>query len=395
MLNTSYRYTASATFIYDDKEDPVIIPSESILAIITNYDYDNNNMPIIYMSFNVNSTLYDLMVEYAETAKIILSLKKYDNKAASAVQRVYIQEEFSYLIQTDADYHKPLNKLETARDKSNDSYKRGTIALLCTKSIDKNRGLFNDIIKNSNMISVVNKYTTNMTMIIEPFINNEIIPVLIIPPMSSITDLLSFLNKNQVFYERGYRYFRDFSKTYLLSNEGNPVDDGDADYDTIIINIVNTTSIESKSVGIDVDREQKAYVMNVDALDTHLAFNLVQEKDYNHIIGLDDNGATKKLSLSVLNEQSIEKVKIERVRDINTTDIIKHTVDSVSVVLEIQRTELDGTLFTPNKEYIVRNYQEFQEYNGRFILSAKKEIMIQQDNEFISNTLLTFRKVME
>ena len=70
-------------------------------------------------------------------------------------------------------------------------------------------------------------------------------------------------------------------------------------------------------------------------------------------------------------------------------------IDSSSVVLQVTRSELDGSLFTPNKEYVIKNYSEYSDYNGRFILSSKKEVFIQQDNEFISNTVLTFRKIME
>ena len=72
---------------------------------------------------------------------------------------------------------------------------------------------------------------------------------------------------------------------------------------------------------------------------------------------------------------------------------LKTEIDSSSVVLQLTRTEIDSSIITPNKEYIVQNYREFQEYNGRFILVSKKEVYIQQENEFVSNTLLVFKKV--
>lgn len=396
MLNTAYRYVVeSMIFIADKSADPIEIPSESILSITNNYDYDKNHMPMIYISFNINTLLYDKMVEYADTGKIIFTFKKYNNKGYSALKSNYIHSEFAYLIETDVDYHKSLNKIEGDNASNTNSYKRGSIALIDLHSIDNNKGIFNGIIKDSNMISIVNKYTTHMPMVIEPFHNNEKISVLIIPPISTLTELLKFLNDEELFYDSGYRFFRDFDKTYLLSNSGNPVDDGDDVYDTIVLNILDTTNPDSKTVGIMVDKHQKAYILNIDALDTHMHINLVQDKDYNTIVGIGDEGEVSKISLETKSELSKERVVFVRSNHKEELAVVAKAIDSASVVLQISRTELDSSLFTPNKEYIVKNYSEYSEYDGRFLLSSKKEIFIQQDNEFISNTVLTFRKIME
>ena len=396
MLNTAYRYVVETMmFIADDTTEPIEIPSESILSITNNYDYDRNHMPMIYINFNINTLLYDKMVEYADTGKIIFTFKKYNNQGYSSLLSNYIHSEFAYLIETDVDYHKSLNKLEGDLSSNTNSYKRGSIALIDLHSIDNNKGIFNGIIKDSNMISIVNKFTTHMPMVIEPFHNNEKISTLIIPPISTLTELLKFLNGEELFYDSGYRFFRDFDKTYLLSNSGKPVDDGDDVYDTILINILDTINPESKTFGIDVDKHQKSYIMNIDALDTSMNINLVQDKDYNTIVGITDDGEVNKVSLETKSELSKERVVFVRANTKEDLSVIAKAVDSAGVVLQITRTELDGSLFTPNKEYVVKNYSDYSEYDGRFLLSSKKEIFIQQDNEFISNTVLTFRKIME
>ena len=396
MLNTAYRYVVeNMMFIAEDSAEPIEIPSESIMSITNNYDYDKNNMPMIYINFNINTLLYDKMVEYADTGKIIFTFKKYNNQGYSSLRSNYIHSEFAYLIETDVDYHRSLNKMEGDLSTNTNSYKRGSIALIDLHSIDNNKGIFNGIIKDTNMISIVNKYTTHMPMVIEPFHNNENISTLIIPPISTLTELLKFLNDEELFYDSGYRFFRDFDKTYLLSNSGNPVDDGDDVYDTIILNILDTTDPESKSVGIIVDKYQKSYILNIDALDTHMHINLVQDKDYNTIIGITDNGEVNKVLLESKSELSKERAVFVRSNYKEELDVMAKAIDSASVVLQISRTELDSSLFTPNKEYVVKNYSDYSQYDGRFLLSSKKEIFIQQDNEFISNTVLTFRKIME
>lgn len=392
MVNNSYRYEISAVFVNGD-ETTDILP-ESILSLVTVYDYDNNNMPILYLEFNVKSNLYDALVLNIETAKIVLTIKRYDKKAASSLSRIFIRREFSYLMETDTDYHKSLDRLENSREVSPTSYKKGIIALIDTELLDDNKVLYNDIIKNSNMISTVHRYTNHMNMIIEPFDNNDTIDCLIIPPIASIKELLFFLNKFSCFYEKGYRYFRDFGKTYLLSNNGNPVDDNSDIYNTMIIEILDTTQVDSKTTGINTDPIQKVYSMQVDALDTHMDIDITNNKEYTSIIGITSSGETKKLELAITPENAKEKVLLQRIHNDNIKylDNIKSSIDSSSVVLQLKRSEIDSSIITPNKEYIVKNYREYSEYDGTFILSSKKDVYIQQNGEFISNTHLVFRK---
>lgn len=393
MVNNLFRYNVSALYINGD-EVTEIMP-ESISSLATVYDYDNKNMPILYMEFNVKADLYDAMVINIETARIILTIKRYDKKAASGLERIFIRKEFSYLMETDPDYHKPLEKLENSREPIETSYKRGIIALMDTESLDNNSVQYNDIFKNSNMISIVHRYTKHMRIIIEPFTYNETIPCLIIPPITSIRALLKFLNECYPFYDKGYRYFRDFDRTYLLSNEGNPVDDNTDMYDTMIIEIMDTTAVETKSSGIYTDPNQKAYVMQVDALDTNVSIDIVRNKEFNAIVGVDTFGDSKTVDLFTNVDDQKEKVLLSRVYNLRYLENVKAQIDSGTVVLQLKRTEIDSSIITPNKEYIIKNYREYSEYNGRYILSSKRDIYLQQNNEFISNTILTFRKMLD
>lgn len=393
MVNNLFRYNVSALYINGD-EVTEIMP-ESISSLATVYDYDNKNMPILYMEFNVKADLYDAMVINIETARIILTIKRYDKKAASGLERIFIRKEFSYLMETDPDYHKPLEKLENSREPIETSYKRGIIALMDTESLDNNSVQYNDIFKNSNMISIVHRYTKHMRMIIEPFTYNETIPCLIIPPITSIRALLKFLNECYPFYDKGYRYFRDFDRTYLLSNEGNPVDDNTDMYDTMIIEIMDTTAVETKSSGIYTDPNQKAYVMQVDALDTNVSIDIVRNKEFNAIVGVDTFGDSETVDLFTSIDNQKEKVLLSRVYNLRYLENVKAQIDSGTVVLQLKRTEIDSSIITPNKEYIIKNYREYSEYNGRYILSSKRDVYLQQNNEFISNTILTFRKMLD
>ena len=74
---------------------------------------------------------------------------------------------------------------------------------------------------------------------------------------------------------------------------------------------------------------------------------------------------------------------------------IKKGIENSSVVLNISKTEIDASLLTPNKEYQVKNFTSYSEYDGRYILSYKKEILIRQEDSFIGNVMFGLRKVMD
>lgn len=394
--SSTQRYIVEMYYV-DKDSNYTQIPSENISSIIFDYDYDNKNMPIIYVSFNVNSKIYDEMVVNKDTSKIHLIIKKKNINSASSLTRVVIKDEFKYLIPTDVDYHRPLDKLGNAKELDTGiSYKKGIMALTKIDVIEDNYRLNNTIIKNSNMSSIIHKFTNHMVMVIEPLERNDTIKWIIIPPIPTITELLKYLDSYQTFYKSGYRYFRDLNKTYLLSTSGNPVIDSSDKYNTVLINIMETLSDETKYSGAVIDESAKAYVLYVDALDTGM--NLPMFKTTDSYIGVSSTGNIKKCGDYVDPLTNIkEKFHIHRVFNDNLDyiDSINNVKDSTDIVLIINRAELDASILTPNKEYIVKNYREYQEYNGRFVLSSKKEILIQQDNEFISSTSFTLRKVIE
>ena len=63
--------------------------------------------------------------------------------------------------------------------------------------------------------------------------------------------------------------------------------------------------------------------------------------------------------------------------------------------INIVKGEIDTTILTPNKEYLVRNYSSFKEYDGRYMLAYKREVLVKQSTDFISNTIFGLRKIMD
>ena len=389
----SYNYTIDIYYILDNKESEIMV--ESIQSLTTKYDYETKTMPILYLTLRLSTDLYNLMASNADKGEIVLTMYKSIQKHGIINRKtIYVRESFSYMMPSDLDYNRRMEK-EIMPDSN--SYRNCTIGLYSMKSINNNTKFINTIIKDSDMISIVHNYTQHMNMLIEPFKDNEKLPICIIPPMNTITKLLEFLNSYHNFYDSGYRYFRDFDKTYLLSTRGNPIKSSDEDFDTIIIRIMDPTVIETKKLSFEVNRTQRTYILYIDATFTNIHIDKLKDKKYNSVMTIDTMGNTRQKELNIpKNINSIERLNIDRVYNDNVDyiDTLSDNMQNTSVILNITKTEIDSALLTPNKEYLVQNFSSYKEYDGRYLLAYKREIIIQQDTRFISNTIFGLRKVM-
>lgn len=397
-LTTAFKYKIELSLMIGKKN--VTIPQSSIKAIIINSMYDKNTMPVIYISLRLSSTIYTQMVLNSDKATLGFRIFKYDDKTNSSILEPYIEDNFSYIMPNDPNYNNALEQYvsasSTAYNDNSDSYLEGYIALISLKSISDNMRLTNAILKDTDIMSIVHKYTSHMTMCIEPFDNKDHIDQFIIPPITSVTALLSFLNDNYCFYKSGYRYFRSFDMTYLLSLKGNPVHEGSNKFDTVIISICDPIDDLGKSNAIELDRKNHAYIIYVDANDTSIRIDRFANKQYNSIIGVDTDGNTIQEELRVAaTPDSTEKVFLERHDNLDNIYGTKAAIESLSVIVTVTKTEIDSTVLTPNKQYQIKHYSESREYDGKYILSYKKEILTQKGDSYIGAVMFGLRRIIE
>ena len=375
-ISISYSYKINAKFVLNGKEETIL--EEGINGVVTNYDYDKNNIPIIFMNVNLETSLYNKMVlNESKGGTITLTIMKAKNGTNNPVYTNYIKDSFTYMMPTNPDYDTSIEKAAGTDDKVGASYKSGTISLIQISTTNNNKKMINGIIKNSNMASIIHKYTSHMKMIMEPLHTDKNFDFLIIPPLDSIAKLLKYLNQQSTFYRGGYRYFVDFDKTYLLSAEGNPVAAKDGSYSTVIINVNDPTSEAATQTGVITDAKSKSYIINVNANNTITDIKKAEDKIFNKLLGVDSFGKTKELNLDIpKTKDSSDKLKLERVPSDNMEYLsyLKTNIENSTIILSITKTEVDSTLITPNKEYIVNNYSSLSEYDGRYVLSYKKEV---------------------
>ena len=398
-INISYKYNVSLQFIING--DLVVIDQENIKSVNINRKYDTSNSPVVYITMKMTEVIYARLLDNQTNSYAILDIDKYDSSGDNKFKTKYIKDNFIYIMPTDINYKKLALDNETI-DNSTDSdsdtdYFTISFALLKMDIFNDNKTLINSIVKNSNNISIINHYFCDHKMAIEQFDYNDIFDTLIIPPIKSKTGLLQYLNNNHSFYESGdYRFFMDFDVFYLLSNKGNYVNNGDNQYHTVIINVDNEDYNANVLAGSAIDYDSKSYILNVSSKRANLNIDKYKSKSFNSILGVDTDGNTKQISLDLpLNEDDDMKLDIKRVPNgnLNYINKIKYGEQMSTVILDVTKTEIDNAILTPNKEYIVHNYSSYSEYDGRYILSYKKEMFVQISGDFLCITSFGLRKV--
>lgn len=393
MVSLAYRYDVELILVLEDEN--VFFKKESIVALTIDINYDINNRPIIYLSLNVQSEIYDKLVLNSETATINLRIRKTNKSGGSSVGKDYLHDSFSYIMKTDPNYLNGI-KFKEEQGSEDDQYMSGVIALFKKDSIDDIKHMYCDIVKKSNMASIIHRYTKTRKMVIEPLDTDDIIDQIIIPPVESLAELIEFLNEYRVLYNKQYRYFEDFDSTYILGSSGKAIHGMD-EFDTVIINVTDLTNDKSKMPGINIDDNSGSYIVYVDAQDTSMTINKASHLEYESIIGITSSGEVYKVDLENNKGKESNKQLIQRIYNDNTgyIDNIKDEMNSTSVILQINKSEVDGSIFTPNKEYLVSNFNNLKMYDGRFLLSFKKEVIVQQDTQFVPSVILGLRKVVE
>ena len=141
-ISVSYSYKIEANFILNGKEEPIL--PESIISVITNYDYDNNNIPIIYMGLRLETSLYNRMVINSEDATITLTISRAKNTSNYSIYRDYIKDTFTYTMSTDPDYNTTIEKQSGTKDKIAQNYRQGYLALIQSSTTDNNKKITTD-----------------------------------------------------------------------------------------------------------------------------------------------------------------------------------------------------------------------------------------------------------
>lgn len=393
------QYSYSVKFNYISGSKSIEIEPAQISQILIDYDYDTKNMPIIYITAKMDKAVMDDMLLNDNKNYVTLEIYKILKNSTTKIPQTYIKDRFFYFMTHDPNYTRDIEYKNSDPSKpvaQSNSYREVVIGLLKVDLLNINKRQLAGIWKNTQLINIIAYYTMQMPTLIEP-INDITFDGLIVPPCISVMQGLEFLNSVHCFYDTPFRYFLDFDKTYIVSSSGKATLAKGETVETIIIKATDTDTDEGKVQGQMYNATEKVYTINVEANQTSVFADKITDKSYNAIVGISVEGARIELPLNMNNNSlSTKKTKLERIpnENMNYINHLKKNIEGHSMILQINKTDLDTSIFNINKSYSVKNFKTYSGLDGPFLLSRKREIYLPDGDEFIMDTIINLRKIM-
>ena len=391
---TTFVYDCELAFNSIDGTSTEIM-KESIKYIIVEHDYRKAIMPVMYMKVNLIPSVYNKMVPEQGKSKLYLKLFRTKRKGStSSAPKKVIYDEFDYFMTDDPSGYK---KLDTIGEEKGVAYKECFIGIIKLDLQKQNQRSFEGIFKNTNMASLVQNATSHMKMVIQPFVNNKSFKSFICPPLNSVGQFIAYLNKRQSFYNGSYTYFMDFDKTYLRSNDGSYIDAKDGDYKYVAFDIRDLTAQQALTTGMVEDPDQDAYIVYVAARDAQITVDRITSSLIGTVQAVDaQDGST--LQTSRVNTKYITNIgtagsTLTHVSvDPNAAKNMTTRISESSNTMIITKVDMDSRVFTPNKQYLLCNYEDNPKYCGVYYMTNKREIYLRNGNQMSCQMTITFKK---
>lgn len=389
MKGNSYKYNIQLTYMKDDIE--INLDYKNILTMAIDYNYEKKNMPTLLIRVGIDKSIIDHMISNKNNT-IILSITKFKESNGIHIRKPVIKSEFFYFLDNNMSFTDDIDYGNKENKENKDIYKIISLGLIQKDIVLNNKTLINTVYKDTHLLDIICDVFKEKNLVIEPFVNNDDVKCLIVPPMETVSKFLTYLDDRYTFYNTPYRFFYDFNKTYLLSSSGRGVPVKNEKYNAIFIYVDNTITDQSKFDGMKEDSELKAYMINVDAAAINISVDKATTISYNQIIGVNSEGEYQ--SVNIDSNLDGDRYKVTRLNNerFDVLDNLKNELESNNIVINIIKGELDSTVFTLNKEYYIKNYNKLADKNGKFLLSAKKEIYIKESEYFNMTTILTLKK---
>lgn len=396
-----YRYRAKGFYVLG--QEKFTIDYTNIRSIVIDHDYKSNNMPLIYIILNLSTKIIDKVISNKDTGVFIISIQKcVDNSDLPDLWIDYISDTFLYFLTED------INKTdkrdyENENEGRDDIYKEITVGLLSQNLVNHNKKTVNGILRANDMMSAVSYVAGNgRPMVVEPFENNNSIRNLFLPPKTSVAKSIEYLNGIKVFYNTPYIYYMDFDVSYLLSSRGRQVPKKGDKINTVMIVLRNDYDMSARIQGMSINESNKYYYIEIGAGNAEVADFKERSKSYTTLRYTNTAGKNSDMQVTKVNSNSNFVSKTSHVRAPNDNPgLLTNARRTSEFYMSITKTDLDASVFTPNKEYIINAEDVYDKsYSGRYLLRRKRELFFKStgntaDDKLTLSTLLFFEKVYE
>ena len=231
-------------------------------------------------------------------------------------------------------------------------------------------------------------------VVVKAPIYNTLFEKQVIPVLNSRKKLLKYIFNQSPFYDTDFIFYMDFDRSYLvdLNGEGCQVNDGELH--DVIFDIREVTSDQSYIEGITV--QNGANYIYVNASDTSLKINKSQDNIANQLVVVPEEGITEENRDNFIVDIDINSREGSSIKQAfkraSNAKLYKNLMESNIAIMEIERSHINGTVFTPNKKYMIKNYKDGT-YDGTYTLLYKLELIVNNAGVFNSSCRFGLRKV--
>lgn len=389
-----YKYTVTLKLLLG--AESYNVDAYSVKTVVIDRDYKGRNMPLIFVTASIDRKIIDLMVKNQDTGLVIFDMKRcVSNSDMPDLYTDYIVDKFVYFISDDINKNNDQDFEGDNKDRE-DLFKLTTFGLICQDHVNKNKKALNGVLT-GKLSSIMYYLTGHLPILMEPPNNNKKMENIYLPPTNSVCKSLEYLNSLQVLYTTPFRFFIDFDCSYLLSTSGKGIPRKGDKIKNVLITLRNSYDPTSKIQGMILDEDKGMCQIEIDGIDTELSDSHSADKSFVNIVATDVSGSSTKQSLSKVGKTVSAKTKAIRVSNGNTGLLsnMKAAMDTSAIQLLVQKTDIDPSVLTINKEYSIKADDVYgtSAYNGKWLLIRKRELYIREDDNFSMSTMLLFEKL--
>nr|DAE82632.1 MAG TPA: hypothetical protein [Caudoviricetes sp.] len=267
--------------VYLAQNETIYIPKENVRKLFIDHNYAEANMPTMYCTLNIDKALYDRIIMGAKTDEMLLTVYKINTEANTNIKEVVYNAKCEYFLKDDINYNRDIDYKDDSNKK--DVYREVYIGLMFKAPIEWNKQTNNTTFVDSTMMNIVGSFTDGVPLLVEPFTYNDTFDQLIVPPQDSLTKTIDFLNDVKVFYDTQYRVFYEPDCMYLVSSSGKATPKNTDEYETVKFIVYTPDDINALVQGMSKDDTQKAYLVNINSLDTVYNIDTYTRKKFNSI----------------------------------------------------------------------------------------------------------------
>ena len=395
-LYMQYRYKVEMTYLNIKNNTNTPIKNECVKMVVIDHNYDDNTMPIVYVTLNLDRALVDDMIINANDNLFLLAIYKYDNLTDSKQEIEVFRDKFTYFLPDD------VNKYDSAdyndsneKEHLGNTYRELALGLMSIKMINRNKRLIELNTTNSTIMDCVNYCLSEFdNVLIEPFAFNEVHERIIVPPQESVNKALQFLNSLRVFYFTPYRFYQDFKYTYLISSSGIEIPKYDEVYSTVLIDVKDINDRTANDIGVVANKSSGTYEIPINYVHTNVYDNTIMNKSKNKIKAFSSTSNTTKTLINNAS-YSTDKTKVIRLNNDNDNMIynIEANDNSSNIFIYFNKNDLDMDVLTINKRITVNHIDRYKEHNGSYLMSRKRECLLREDRTFILISMINLNKI--